>query len=327
MLVPVTVPTFREFAALLVEENDDIAVEGVLRGDGTSSLGWFSWGGVPDLPVDAGLAAGTRGWRVLRHGRRLRTWNARRVLLQADDEAVWSFEDGEPPTRSTRAALRFGTAGTNLLERPSLTAVTGGRLAQPLGPVEAVRFLDRDAWVVRFAPDLGVSELVADARTGLPLRIAGSDGTAEWTEFVEVDAPSADSFTWTGPTREPRLQLSPELARQEKAATAGAEWFEATIGPLTRTVEAEVELRLSLDWIHTADPETGAFEASLAGGRGHSVSVARRVRDGRPAGSARVDEVHRWNSERFTWALWWSHGDPFGTGVLERVAAALDTAR
>jgi hypothetical protein len=313
--------TFPRFAALAVE-GPDMPVHGVVQGRGSTAMGWV---GRP--PVVIGHGSGGHPLRVWRDGALVRTETAQaRVLLLADEEWVWTFDDGESlPARSPRSALVFNGGWGPVLRRPRLATFLRGPLAAPVGEPRAGEFQGRATWAQSFAEG---AELVLDAASGWPLRSQDAAGQGEWTEFSVGPARPPQDFRWTGEVRPYVVPLAPDAQRQhrerEERLAAGLVWYRENVGNPERTAQMGTQFTVRLGWLHELDETTGSFTARLEltdEDGGHHLQMGRW-----PLGGAeterffRGDDVFRWRTTDHEWGLEWSHRN-LGRDVLAAVAA------
>lgn len=323
------VPTWIELLVLMVHgpvgpdgaprPGPEPSVRGVLRShragaERGNAVGWVVGGGDP-VPVVAG--AGRRdaaadeevGLRVWRSGPGVRVEDldgSPRVV--ADASTVWSFLDGGPvPVAAPRSALVLAGAGTHLLARREAAELVGDDYTRPTGPVGATTHAGRSAWTVELAPPPHKPhpmQVVVDAATGVVLqqRVDAVGAVDEWVE-ITVGGPADPSlFRWTGPTRAAPTAAEAAAPEHRAERERWATWFADAVGPVRREVVAPVLLDLSVQWVHTLDRRTGAFEATLGDGA-VQCTLARRRRSSAPwrLGWERVQ--HRWTTDRFDWAF------------------------
>ncbi|WNB86087.1 hypothetical protein [Cellulomonas sp. ATA003] len=185
------------------------------------------------------------------------------------------------------------------------TRPTGG--VDGTGVVGATTFLGRPAWSVELAPPARKPypmQVVVDAETGFVLqqRMDAVGAVDEWVE-LEVGVPLSPSlFSWQGPVRPATSARDAARAAQEADRRRWADWFGDAVGPLERTAVVGVELDLTVQWVHTFDPATGAFEASL-GKDFTTATLARRPRSAEPWDLSGAGIHHRWSTADHDWAF------------------------
>jgi len=265
--------------------------------------------------------------RVWRDGVLVRTESADgRVLLLADDEWVWTFDDGESlPARSPRSALTFNGGWGPVLRRPRLATFLRGPFSAPVGEPRAGDLLGRATWTQSFAEG---AELVLDAATGWPLRSLDAAGQGEWTEFSVGTVRPPHDFRWPGEVRPYVIPRAPDAQRQhrerEERLAAGLAWYRENVGSPERKALMGTQFTVRLGWLHELDDATGTFTARLELAdqvRRHDLQMGRW-----PLGSAETrgffvrDDVFRWCTADHEWGLEWSHLN-LGRDALAAVAA------
>lgn len=313
-----------ELAQLMVRPRDpEPTVHGVIRSYGSvdepgNAMGWVAGlrepqptftGVAPERPQVVGVQSeGEQLVTVWRDGKRIRveTHDGQPHLI-TNGELVWIFPaPGQPALVSPARPLVFRGSGTHLLQRR--TAADLAPLGEPTTPVLVALFLGRDAWQVSLRPagDGAVERtIVVDAETGLVLsqRSTATGAVDEWTELTVAQPPlGASTFVYSGPSRNAEQVHEAESTDHEQDRDRRLDWFRARVTSVP--LRAEVTLDLTVDWVHTYDEHSGAFEAALDGGRGNrGGALARRPRSTEPwpLGWSRVD--HRWSTSRWDWAL------------------------
>ncbi|PBC35054.1 hypothetical protein CJ179_50165 [Rhodococcus sp. ACS1] len=88
-------------------------------------------------------------------------------------------------------------------------------------------------------------------------------------------------FEWTGPFLSAEKKAAREGTSDENERARRRHWFRThvTDQPLTTTVQVD----LGVQWVHTYNDDTGAFEASLGGDHFGRGSLARRIRSSVPS--------------------------------------------
>lgn len=241
--------------------------------------------------------------RVWRDGGKLRVEAPDGSLeLITDGTMVWSFRRGqEAPLTFPYNSDRIGFPGKSVVVRRDVPTWLGDDFTRPTGPARATRFLDRPAWEVELAPPQHkphALQLVVDAETGnlLQQRQDAVGSVREWTELVIGEPMEASLFTWSGPLRLERDDRLAHRAEQEAVNARARDWFTAHVAALPLPVHVLASVR-----VHTHDPATGAFEASIeAGGLG---TLARRPRSTEPWDLQWHEVQHRWSDDRWDWAL------------------------
>ncbi|MFE7422546.1 hypothetical protein [Rhodococcus sp. NPDC057529] len=227
-------------------------------------------------------------------------------VLISDGSRSWSFTRGDLPVEGPASAVRFEGTGTYLLDWRSATEFTKTGYSEPVGAVGHATFLGRPAWTFELAAahlDPHTVRLVVDAETGIVLqqRYDAVDAVDEWTEFV-VDEPLDNAlFEWTGPFLSAEEEAARERTEQEDERARRRQWFRThvTDQPLTTTVQVDLDVQ----WVHTYNDDTGAFEASLGGDHVIGGSLARRPRSSEPWNLRWGGDVHRWSTTDFDWQI------------------------
>lgn len=226
------------------------------------------------------------------------------VELIVGDRRCWQFVDHtDVPIVARRRALAFFASGTALLTRSQAARWQQGG-AEPIGPIEATRFLGRAAWAVSVAvSNEEAQQLVVDAETGILLQRTAHNGAVdEWVELVVGEDLDENLFAWYGPTRSAREWADAQRAAGVDVANRAARWFGANVP--TRTLRVTVDLALQ---VYDVDEATGAFTAGL----GSIGVVARRPRSAdRWTEHWAVSAAHRWRSDRWDWALSFHGAEP-----------------
>ena len=141
---------------------------------------------------------------VVRDGPRSRLSGTRGdPWLVSDGATTWERWDGTEMVASPYSGEHWHGDGSELACRRSREEVELFDFGTPIGPIERVRCLERDAWSFRFASpphkpcDMRV---VVDAETGLVLEQRFGDyAVSRWTDFRVGEPAPDDLFVWDGP--------------------------------------------------------------------------------------------------------------------------------
>ncbi|NKR57768.1 hypothetical protein GS485_08510 [Rhodococcus hoagii] len=313
-------------------DGPDLPVHGVVRcrySDDDARRDGFGWMSGMRPVVLTGGRAGDDGARVWRHGPRLRVERMDGTpLMISDGHTSWRFSDGQPPLEYVDADVRYLGDGTELLERRPATDWIGDDFTRPTGPIDTTVFLGREAWTLDLAPPPHKPfpiRIVVDRETGLLLqsRNDGAGVVDEWVEF-EVGGTFDDRlFTYAGPVRSAEERQRQMRAEHEADANRRRNWFRANVSGVPMVVDVRADL--SVQYLHTLDERTGAFEATLGSDRAVSGFLTRRPRSDEPWMLRIAEPVHRWSTRSFDWALA-VHGVELADGELARLQGLLGGA-
>ncbi len=213
-------------------------------------------------------------------------------------ETTWLFAT-EPPTAYPANRVSLGWAGAEFVRRLPASRWEGDDFTRVSGPITAVEFLGRPAWLFELAPPPRKPypmQLTVDAATGVVLRQANRDFGSyhEWVSLeIGADLP-AELFVWTGKSQPPR-----DHDAEHEADLAGRRAWLAERGMAQLPVFVPPVVTL-----HEWSDETGAFLLSF-----HSVAGGTLVR--RPHSDAPWDDAdhvrypnsYRWADENWDWLL------------------------
>jgi len=294
----------------------DVPVRGIISSaDGglrsRDEVGWTAFSGaLPPTFTGGGIEA--TELRVWRDGMRVRIEHLDgRPLLLCDAVTCWRFRKGrELPRVAPAATLRFVGNGTGLLARRPAEDWVGDDYTRPTGPLTTTTYLSRPAWQFELAPPpqsrsprtAHPMRMVVDQQTGLVLeqRIDAVGSAERWSQFFIGEVFDEALFTWDGPAESVAAEARRQRAADRALRAERRRWFDThvTAEPLNAAVTADLDLQ----YLHTFDSGTGAFEARL-GRRGITASLARRPRSTEVWELQWAGPVHRWSTSRFDWAL------------------------
>lgn len=257
---------------------------------------------------------------VVRDGSRTRLSGTRGdPWLVSDGVTTWELIEDAGMVASAYEGESWYGDGSEIACRRSRQEVELFDFGTPIGPIERVQCLGRDAWRFRFASpphkpyDMRV---VVDAETGLVLdQRFGDFSVSRWTDFRVGEPVADDLFVWDGPVvilADPRVE---GRAEYERLAAEGQRWFETNVSPTPLDIHGD---SVSV-FLHGVEDD-GQFQASLAGA--FDGSLARRPRSDAwwNLGWSRV--TARWSDDTWDWALSvWGHGDGDDPRVPDQVAA------
>ena len=289
----------------------DVSIRGIVRSVDhdnrpRNKVGWTTIGNqVP--PTLAGGGVDATEIRVWRDGMRVRIEEPDgTVVLLCDGTTCWRFRPNRDlPLAAPVETLQFRGNGTDLLARRPAAHWVGDDFTHPVGPIATTLFLDRPAWTFELAPPPHEShpmQMVVDQATGLVLQ-QRSDGAGlmeEWVELTVGEVFDDALFVWNGAADSAEDERRRQLAEHHDRRAQRLDWFRThvTAEPLQVAVVADV----NVDYVHTFDEHTGAFEASL-GRQMITGSLARRPRSSQPWELRWAGPVHRWSTADFDWAV------------------------
>lgn len=294
----------------------DVAVRGIISSTGRDGrpgdeIGWTAFAGALP-PTLSGGGIEDSELRVWRDGTRMRIERLDgSPVLMCDAVTCWRFRNGrELPRAAPAATLQLRGNGTDLLARRPAEHWVGDDYTHPTGPITATTYLSRPAWQFDLAPPphsrsprkAHPMRMIVDQQTGLVLeRRIGAVGPAErWSQFVVGEVFDEALFIWDGPAESVAEETRRQRAADQVLRAERRRWFDThvTAEPLRVAVTADLDLQ----YLHTFDTGTGAFEASL-GRRGITASLARRPRSTKEWELRWAGPIHRWSTFRFDWAL------------------------
>lgn len=244
-----------------------------------------------------------------------------------DGTTLWRFESGsDVPVEAAANAMRLIGTAERLLLRRAAHEFAGDDFTRPTGPIGTTTFLGRPAWTVEFAPPLRKPyplQQVVDQETGIVLQQRSDQAGLvidEWLS-IAVGEPIDDGlFTWAGPVVTTAEQQRSRDAEHERRRQELRDWFarNVTDSPLT----VRVPLDLAVDYVHTHDDATGAFEASIGTGL-LSGSLARRARSAEPWDLSWIESAYRWSTDEHDWAVYLHHRAELDRAALTELQARL----
>jgi hypothetical protein len=268
-------------------------------------LGWASTAsGLRRTPTAGVDAAELRVWRDEMRVRVEKLDGT--VVLLSDGTTCWRFESGrDRPVAAPADALLFLGNGTELLARRPAQEWVGNDFTRPVGPITATVFLDRPAWEFELAPPPRKPhpmQMVVDQETGLVLqqRTYGLGVVDEWVELTVGEVFDESLFVWDGAADSAEDESRRMRAAGDERRAERRNWFRTRV--TGESLLMEVVADLNVDYVHTFDDHTGAFEASL-GDRAIKGSLARRLRSSRPWELRWSGPVYRWSTADFDWAV------------------------
>ncbi|MBY6687469.1 hypothetical protein HQ305_19740 [Rhodococcus sp. BP-149] len=225
-----------------------------------------------------------------------------RPVFVTDGTTAWDFTpDPERPLMGPVNRVHYFGKNQFLIRRRTAAEWAGTDFTSPTGPIDEVRFLERDCWTVELAPPPGKPHpmrIWVDIETG---RILGHqiDLLEIGARYVDVTVgePLDDGlFTWTGPTQTHEERQRDLQRRGDEARRQQAEWFAASV---TGTpVVARVPVDFTPTTVPFRDDETGAFE-----GHNDQTMIARSPRSADGSWSPRWGPLHYvWSTPEWDWA-------------------------